>query len=340
MAYRNIVVVGASAGGIPALQRLIAGLPSTFSAAVCVVLHIAAYAPNLLPDILARAGPMPATPAVDKEPVMQGHIYVAPPDRHLLLEDNHLRVTRGPKENRVRPSVDVLFRSAAYAFGPRAIGIVLSGMLDDGTAGAWAIKDRGGIVIVQSPQEAEHASMPESALQHVDVDYTLPVTDMPGLLLRLTGESIDVAEHSKSAESLGIETRIALDGNAFQEGVMQLGEISPNTCPECQGVLLKIKEGVITRYRCHTGHAYSLRTLFASINEEVEKTLWSSLRAADERILLLQEIMEECRTNDDKFAAQQCQEQIRNTEQHLEHIRTAVLDYKTFHQDFIPFKRS
>jgi two-component system chemotaxis response regulator CheB len=340
MVYRDIVAVGASAGGIPALQALIADLPSSFPAAIFVVLHVAAHSPNLLPDILARAGKLPVTLAVDREPIRPGHVYVAPADRHLLLEGDHLRVTRGPKENRVRPAIDVLFRSAAYSFGSRVIGVVLSGMLDDGTSGAWAIKDRGGIIIVQSPQEAGYPSMPESTLRHVAVDYVLPVADMPALLMRLTNESITVIEGAKPAEVLRIETHIALEGNALQEGIMQLGEISPNTCPECQGVLIRIKEGLITRYRCHTGHAYTLRTLLAAINEEVEMTLWSSLRATDERILLLQEIMEEARANNEDAAVQQCAEQIQNTELHLDHIRAAVLDYRMFGQAFTSFKQS
>jgi two-component system chemotaxis response regulator CheB len=332
--YRNIVVVGASAGGIPVLQHLIAGLPPMFSASIFVTLHVAAHSPNLLPGILARTAALPVNLAVDREPVIPGHVYVAPADRHLLLEDDHLRVTHAPKENRVRPAIDVLFRSAAYTFGTRVIGIVLSGMLDDGTAGAWAIKDRGGMVIVQSPREAQFASMPESVIRHVSADYILPVAEMPDLLMKLTNEPLTPARSAGPAETLRIETRIALGGNALQEGIMQLGKISPNTCPECQGVLIKMQEGLITRYRCHTGHAYTLRTLLAAINEEVEMTLWSSLRAADERILLLQEMEREARSSNDKATEQHCAELIRNTKAHFDHIRDVVLDYGMFGQDF------
>lgn len=261
MAQRDIVVVGASAGGVAALQALIAGLPATFPAAVLVVLHIPPHTPSHLDTILARAGTMPVTSAQDNEPIVPGHVYVASTDRHLLVEADHLRVTRGPKENRVRPAIDALFRSAAYVFGPRVIGIVLSGMLDDGTAGAWTIKERGGMVLVQSPEDAEHPPMPESALKYVAVDYTLPVADMPAFLAQLTRRPIATAADAAPAEALRIETRIALEGNALREGIMELEAISPNTCPECHGVLVKIKEGPIVRYRCHTGHAFSLQTL-------------------------------------------------------------------------------
>jgi two-component system chemotaxis response regulator CheB len=216
MAHRDIVVVGASAGSVAALQALVAGLPATFPAALLVVLHIPAHTPSQLHFILARAGTLPVTPAEDGEPIVPGHAYVAPADRHLLLEPERLRVTRGPKENRMRPAVDVLFRSAAYTFGPRVIGIVLSGMLDDGTAGLWAIKDRGGMVLVQSPEDAEHDAMPQSALQHVAVDHSLPVAGMPALLTTLTCEPIAAVADAAPAEVLQIETRIALEGNALR----------------------------------------------------------------------------------------------------------------------------
>src|SRR5215212_7061388 len=212
MAHCDIVVVGASAGGVQALQTLIAGLPANFPAAVLVVLHIPAHTPSHLHTILARAATIPVTPAEDGEAIVPGHVYVAATDRHLLVEADRLRVTRGPKENRVRPAVDVLFRSAAYAFGPRVIGIVLSGMLDDGTAGSWAIKDRGGMVLVQSPQDAEHAAMPESTIQHVAVDHTLPVAEMPAFLAQLMREPISTGDAAAPNEALGIETRIALEG--------------------------------------------------------------------------------------------------------------------------------
>ncbi|GAB4234967.1 MAG: chemotaxis protein CheB [Elainellaceae cyanobacterium] len=275
--YRDIVVVGASAGGIEALQTLVAGLPETFGAAMLVVLHIPAHSPSQLHHILSKPGVLPVKPAENGEPIVLGQIYVATSDRHLIVEEDHIRVTRGPKENRVRPAVDTLFRSVAYRFGSRVIGVVLSGMLDDGTAGLWTIKDHGGTTIVQSPQDALFSSMPESALQHVAVDYTLPVAKMPALLTKLTSETIATNNQIASSKAIELETQIALESNALRGGAMQLGPVSANTCPECHGVLVRIREGKIIRYRCHTGHAYSLQTLLAEVNKEIDATVMGGI---------------------------------------------------------------
>jgi two-component system chemotaxis response regulator CheB len=329
MAHRDIVVVGASAGGVAALQTLVAGLPATFPAAILVVLHIPAHTQSQLHTILARACALPVTAAGDGDAIVPGHVYVAPTDRHLLLEAARIRVTRGPKENRMRPAIDVLFRSAAYTFGPQVIGVILSGMLDDGTAGLWAIKDRGGVALVQSPDDAEHASMPESAIQHVAVDATLPVAAMPARLLQLTHDPIAL-ESAAPAPAMQIETRIALEGNALQGGIMQLGAVSSNTCPECHGVLVRIKEGSIVRYRCHTGHAFSLQTLLADVNQEIDTMLWGALRAIEERILLLREMEELARATNDTVTAQQCAQQAEDTERGVQPIRELVLNHSLF----------
>src|SRR5262249_42670923 len=185
MAHRDLIVIGASLGGFDALPRLVEGLPEDLPAAVLVVQHISPNAPSYLAERLNRAGPLQATQAIDGERLRPGRIYVGVPNRHLMIEHDQIRLSRGPKESHARPSIDVLFRSAALYAGPRAIGLILTGRLDDGTAGLWAIKDRGGIAIVQSPQEAAHSSMPESAIAHVAVDYTLPISDIPNILRSL-----------------------------------------------------------------------------------------------------------------------------------------------------------
>ena len=185
MAGHDIIVIGGSAGGLEAMNAIVGGLPADLPAAVFVVLHTSPHSPGLLPEILNHRGPLPAAHARDGEPVTPGRIYVAPPDHHLLLEAGRVRVTRGPKENRFRPAVDPLFRSAALAYGPRVVGVVLSGWLDDGAAGLWAVKVRGGVAVVQDPDEAFARSMPESAMRQTRVDYRLRVADIAPTLAQV-----------------------------------------------------------------------------------------------------------------------------------------------------------
>jgi two-component system chemotaxis response regulator CheB len=283
--------------------------------------------------VLASATVLPVKAAEDGERILPGHVYVAPTDRHLLVETECLRVTRGPKENRMRPAVDALFRSAAYTFGPRVIGIVLSGSLDDGTAGLWAVKDRGGLAIVQSPEDAGHASMPESALRHVEVDCTLPVTAMPALLQQLTRETIPLpVEEVSASKAMSIETGVAREGNALHGGITLLGPLSPHTCPECHGVLVRVDEGPIARYRCPTGHAFSLQTLLAGLDDEIDAGLWSALRAIEERILLLRELEQIARARQDQARADQYAQQARATDQDVQRVRELVLDRRSLGQ--------
>jgi two-component system chemotaxis response regulator CheB len=288
MARRDIIVMGASLGGTEALTRLAAALPQDLPAAVLVVQHIYPDAPDLLTERLARVASLRTTAALDGEPVEPRRIYVAVPDHHLMIEDGRIRLSRGPKESHARPSIDVLFRSAAFSAGPRAIGVVLTGRLDDGTAGLWAIKDRGGIAIVQSPEEAPYPSMPRSALRHVEVDYTLQLADIPNILRSLTSESIELEERPMS-DKLQIETRIALDHSALDEGVRRLGVASFYTCPECSGSMIAISEGSIRRFRCHTGHGYSERALGERRVLKAQETLWSALAQMEEVEVLLRE---------------------------------------------------
>lgn len=293
MRQRDIIVIGASAGGIEALKTLIARLPPTLPAAIFVVVHMSAESPGLLPVILDHVGPLPVEQAADQEPIRAGRVYVAPPDHHLLLEPGWMRLTHGPKENRFRPAIDPLFRSAAYAFGSQVIGVVLSGMLDDGTAGLWSIKDRGGIAVVQEPTDALYPSMPQSALHYVAVDYRLRISDMAAVLAQLMGEPLPEKEEVAMSDALAIETKIALGDNALQSGVLRLGQPSYFTCPECHGVLVQIEDGDLVRFRCHTGHAYSQETLLAEVNAAIELGIWNAVRTMDEKNLLLRQIAQQ-----------------------------------------------
>jgi two-component system chemotaxis response regulator CheB len=292
MHTNRLIVVGTSAGGMQPLLSLAAGLPVGFGAAVCVVMHIPAYAPSYLPDILSRAGPLPASHPMDGEAILPGHIYCAPADHHLLVEDGKFCVTKGPKENRVRPAIDALFRSAAYSDGPNVIGVILSGLLDDGTSGLWAIKHFGGITVVQQPADAEYDSMPQSAFNQVEIDHPVLSRDLAALLIRLIAEPVrepwEVEVDEDAKKRLAIEISIASSGHAFRKGVMEFGKVTPQTCPECGGILVEIKEGGFTRYRCHTGHAYTGETLLVSVTESIEDKLWRTLRALEEASMLLE----------------------------------------------------
>src|SRR4051794_38133876 len=240
MANRDIVVVGASAGGMDALQKMVAVLPKDLPAAVFVVWHLSPGIRSVLPEVLSRTGPLPAAHPTDGDPIEPGRIYIAPPDHHMLLERDYIRVTKGPKENRFRPAVDPLFRSAAYVFGARTVGVVLSGALDDGTAGLWAIKLRGGTAVVQDPADAMHRSMPLNALDNVEVDYKLPVADIGPLLGRLAREPAapEPLIAVKERDKMEAEVKIARESDPRLEDVfLKHGELSPFTCPECHGVL-------------------------------------------------------------------------------------------------------
>jgi len=321
--HGSVVVIGASAGGVEALRALVAGLPATFPAAVLVVLHISPHAGSLLHEILDKAGTLPVTQAEDGEPLMGGHIYVAVPDRHLMLDGDSIRLTRSPKENHSRPSINVLFRSAAYSFGPRVIGIVLSGMLDDGTAGLWTIKDQKGMAMVQAPEDAMHSSMPLSAIAGILVDAVLPVTEMPKILCKWISEETEFGDEVAMSEHMEIEHRITLEKRAGVNEVLALGSPSIYACPECHGTLVQIQEGTITRFRCHTGHAYSQKTLLADINEQIDVSLWNAIRGVEERIMLLRQMAEQVKEGKD---AELLRHQASKTEQRLEVLRDLIVD--------------
>jgi len=327
VAKKDIVVIGASAGGMDALEKLVAGLPAELPAALFIVWHLAPGVKSVLPIVLRRAGALPATNPQDGDPIRPGHIYVAPNDHHLLLERGYVRVTKGPKENRFRPAVDPLFRSAAYIYSTRVIGIVLSGALDDGTAGLWAIKLRGGTAIVQDPADAMHRSMPLSALDNVNVDHTLPVSQIGALLGRLTREEAasEPPVPPDALDKMDREVKIAREVDARVEEVMRYGELSPFTCPECHGVLSVFREGSIRRFRCHTGHALSSGSLLEGHTQQIEERLYDAVRALDEVIMLLNQLGEEYSRQGNTGAAEQCFNRARDAYERSRPIRESAM---------------
>lgn len=289
MAAKRIVVIGCSSGGIEALRTIVQGLPASFGAPICVVLHTSPESPGILHAILARAGQLPAVAATTGLRIRDGHIYVAPPDQHLLVEPGVIGLSKGPRENRFRPAIDPLFRSAAQVYGAGAIGVVLTGNLDDGTSGLWTIKQLGGTAIVQDPRDALFPSMPLSALQQVEVDYVVPVQEIAPLLVRLL-ETPAGGSQEPAPAGLEVEVDIASGKNAVEAGVETIGEPSRFACPECHGVLLRMNEQGPLRFRCHTGHAYTAKSLAAAVNNGIEDALWTAVRALEEAGLLMEHL--------------------------------------------------
>lgn len=327
MNRQDIVVIGASAGGVEALRTLAGGLPQDFSGSVFVVLHTSPDSPGGLADIISRAGPLRASKAVDSEPIKPGRIYVAPPDHHLMIEFGVVRVTRGPKENRTRPAVDPLFRSAAQVYGQRVIGVVLTGNLDDGTAGLRAVKQLGGTAVVQDPEEALWPSMPANAMRYLQVDYCVKLAEIAPLLVRLTNKPIGEEGVFKVPEDLNIEVRIAKEEHALDAGVQQLGGPSPYACPECHGVLLQIDEAPPLRFRCHTGHAYSANTLLAGTSEGVEDSLWNAIRSIEESVRLLHHIAEQLPEGTDQGVVSEYLRKAQEAQGRADLVRQAVMHH-------------
>ena len=285
----NIIVIGASAGGVEVLRHIAAGLPSELKAAVFVVLHLPPGGTSVLPSILDRAGDLPAAHAVDGEAVEPGRIYVAPPDNHLLLDDGVVRLAAGPRENSHRPAIDPLFRSAATCYGPSAIGVILSGVLDDGTAGLAALKAAGGLTVVQNPEDALYPGMPRSAIDHVTPEHVVPGAAIAELLARLVEQAPGpVPDPPPEPETVLEESFVAVDRGASDNP--QPGVPSGFTCPECSGALWETEEEGVVRFRCRTGHQYSLETLLSEQSGSIEAALWSALRALEERGAMLRRI--------------------------------------------------
>ncbi|HYZ89945.1 MAG TPA: chemotaxis protein CheB [Myxococcales bacterium] len=282
MPSRDIIVMGASAGGIESLRSVLGNLPKDLPAAVLIVLHISPDHRSVLPRILDAAGPLPAAHAADGERLEHGRVYVAPPNRHLVVDDGVVRLTRSPREGGHRPAVDPLFRTAARFHGARVIGVVLSGALDDGTAGLLAVKQRGGVAVVQDPDDALCGDMPRSALENVDVDYCLPVSAIPDLLEKLLREPVEL--HSPIPPLLLRETDIALERNPSDENAP--GKPSEFACPSCGGVLNEVHDGKVLRFRCRVGHAYGVASLTADQQDKMEAALWAALRALEDQIAL------------------------------------------------------
>jgi two-component system, chemotaxis family, protein-glutamate methylesterase/glutaminase len=310
VAQRDIIVIGASAGGIPALTTLVRDLPPDFPAAILIVVHIPASAVSRLPEILSRAGPLPATPAQHGEAIVPGRLYVAVPDRHLIVHQGWIELARGPRENHARPAIDPLFRSAARVYGPRVVGVVLSGALYDGSMGLLAVKTRGGTAIIQDPQDAAFESMPKSAMRAVDADYVVPVAELARLLIELVQDPVQDGGNLAMADvEERIESVVSTDF-AEQASDERADEITMYTCPDCGGVLWQDGAGSHLRFRCHVGHAYAPELLLNQKSEELEAALWSSLRLLKEKATLTHQVAARTRAGVNVHSAARIAERI------------------------------
>ena len=289
---RDIICIGASAGGVEALQKVVAAFPANLAASVFVVLHIPPFQQSRLAEILNVAGPLPAAIAKDGERIVKGRIYVAPPDHHLLLERAKLTVIKGPKENRLRPAIDPLFRSAAQHHPKRAIGVVLSGMLDDGTAGLWALKRAGGTTVIQDLSDALFPDMPRNASQQVEIDYTATGAGMGSLLTKLAAApTLKVKRQPQVVALTRIENEYASLRDVPRAKLEAIGIPSSLICPGCNGPLWQLKDGP-RRFRCHTGHSYSPSTLIEEHRELAEKTLGVLMTLFDDEVTLSRHILD------------------------------------------------
>jgi two-component system chemotaxis response regulator CheB len=324
MASRDIIAIAGSAGAVREITAIVAGLPGEFSGSIFIVVHTSADGPGLLAQVLGRAGRLPVVNPRSGDVVRPGHVYVAPPDHHLIVSRGHIELVRGPKENGFRPAADPLFRSVARTYGSRAVGIIVSGGMDDGTLGLQAIKERGGIAIVQDPEEALYSGMPQSALRNVSVDHVMRAGMIPQKLVELArngqvrgGDAMKNSKHGHFDPAVSAD--LANPGGALK------GPPSSFICPECGGSLWELKNGQMLHYRCHVGHAYTADALVAGQDGAVEEALWTALRTLEETAALRRRLADDARTRKMVHVAVGYEERARQIEQRAGVIRHVLL---------------
>ena len=320
MPKRDIVVIGASTGGVEALQQLVELLPQDYPGAVFVVMHTGPG--SILPEILSRAGRIRAVGAENNMPYERNRIYVAPPDRHLLINDGIMQLDAGPRENGSRPSIDPLFRSAARTHRERVVGVILTGKLDDGAAGLYAVKARGGLAIVQDPTEAAAPDMPLNAMRHMTVDHCLPLIGIAALLSKIASEETASDEVSsqdmKQARSDLVDAPELLRSPPPNETQISL------SCPECNGSLYEQKEGEMAHFRCHIGHSFSPVTLSQAHKEVLERALWTAVRTLNERVMMHRQFLRRERNGAEELIFKRFQESAAAAERDVDLLREII----------------
>jgi two-component system chemotaxis response regulator CheB len=321
-----VVVAGASAGGVEALIQLVRSLPPDFPHPVLVVLHVAPTGTSVLPAILARACHLPVGAPADGEELRPGHVYVAPPDNHMVVEDSRLRLSQAPRENGHRPAIDPTMRTAANAYDGGTIGIVLSGSRDDGTAGLMAIKASGGTAIVQDPEEALYPAMPLSAMAHVEPDAVLPIAAMAHWILEHSSQRnrVTVSSNPRNPSGPTEDPRLAVVDAGDDPPRSASGEGTRYTCPDCGGVLFERREGLLERFECSVGHVFSIESLSSAQAEALETALWAAVRALEDRAALLKRLAGRARVNDQIRSATTFERQAAEALERANTIREAI----------------
>jgi two-component system chemotaxis response regulator CheB len=315
----DIVVIGCSAGGVEALPQLLSKFPRNTPAAFFVVMHVSAMTESYLPRIIGRHTKMPCAHAMDGDAIETGKIYVAPPDCHLMLQPDKVVLSHGPKENRHRPAVDPLFRSAAQHFGSRVIGVILTGSLDDGTAGLQAVKRCGGLAVVQHPDEAVAPGMPMNAVQYVSVDHVVPLDKMGALLKKLIGQSAgDPPEPGCHEEASTVNQGVTMTQDQMES---KFGPPAGLICPECQGPIWEVAEGKHSQFRCLVGHIFSPESFVAEEGVAVERALWVAVKTLQERADLLRKLADKASAMGQSISASSFHDKARESHSHAEIIR-------------------
>jgi two-component system chemotaxis response regulator CheB len=322
MANRDVLAIGTSAGGVQALIFLAKNFPRQFPAALLVTIHLPSRAHSTLDEILSWAGPLPAQFAREGDVLTKGRIYLAPPDRHLLLEGDRMSLGEGPRENNSRPAIDPMLRSTALCCGGRAIGVVLTGTLGDGASGLWAIRQGGGIAVVQDPKDAAFSEMPLTALNRAKPDHVASLDEMPALLGRLVQQP--AGEARPLPRSVRYEVEVARSGRTSMDNMDSFGRRSVLACPDCGGVMWEIDEEGLLRYRCHVGHTYTAEVMSLALDDGLRRALASALRALEERVALARKLHSEAVESGHRVLAENWAAKSRESERELDVIRSSI----------------
>jgi len=322
MANRDVLAIGTSAGGVEALIFLAKRFPREFPAAVLVTIHLPSHSRSALDELLSNAGPLPAQFARNGDTPRKGRIYIAPPDRHLLLDGDRISLGEGPRENNARPSIDPMLRSTAICCGGRAIGVVLTGTLGDGASGLWAIRHGGGIAVVQDPKNAAFSEMPMTALNRAKPDHVVNLDEMPALFETLVHQP--AGEPRPLPRSVGFEVEIARSGRSSMDEMDSIGRRSVLACPDCGGVMWELDQEEVVRYRCHVGHSYTAELMSLALDDNLRRALASALRALEERVALARKLYRQAVDGRHRLLAEMWADKSREFEREMAVIRGSI----------------